>query len=43
MQPTAKQGWTRPEVTPLTDTGARSDAPDTPLRNGNGPGSFIVN
>jgi hypothetical protein len=34
MQPTSKQTWTRPEVTTLTGTGARSDAPDTPLRNG---------
>jgi hypothetical protein len=34
MQTSPKQAWTRPEVTTLTGTGARSDAPDTPLRNG---------
>lgn len=35
MEP--KSPWTRPEVTPLTNTGARSDAPDTGARNGNFP------
>lgn len=35
-----KAAWTTPQVTPLTNTGARSDTPDTAARNGNGSGSF---
>jgi hypothetical protein len=31
---TPKQTWTRPSVTPLTDPGSRSDAPDVNTRNG---------
>jgi hypothetical protein len=31
---TTKRPWARPEITPLTDTGARSDAPDVAVRNG---------
>ena len=30
----AKQAWTRPEVTPLTNSGSRSDNPDVAVRNG---------
>jgi hypothetical protein len=29
-----KKTWTRPETTPLTDTGSRSDNPDVAMRNG---------
>jgi hypothetical protein len=36
MQARPKQAWIRPELTPLTDTGARSDSVDTPQRNLNG-------
>ncbi len=40
MQTSPKTPWTTPEVTPLTNSGARSDTPDTAARNGNGGGSF---
>ena len=35
-----KRSWTRPELTPLTQAGSRSDTPDTPARNG---GNGIIN
>ena len=31
---TPKQPWTRPEATPLTNTGSTSDSPDVAARNG---------
>ncbi len=31
-----KAAWTTPQVTPLTNTGARSDTPDTAARNAAG-------
>jgi hypothetical protein len=40
MDTTPKQAWTHPSVTPLTDSGSRSDAPDVAVRNG-GPQSPV--
>jgi hypothetical protein len=36
-----KQPWTKPEATPLTASGSRSDNPDVAIRNGTDPGSLI--